>query len=187
MMKHIHHQAHEGAINPREENKLLHELEHDAQRLRLGVGPALDGKGGVTAGPISIAAVCKFMLAFKEHHDEMIKRVDESNNYSDLRTPWCSLQKIHGDMEHEKASYTEADKADKSASVHGLGLIPKRKYPSARSIFKLEKRGAYGANATLSAVSESAEHDTVSVAADTDRIGITADTDDGVGTHESSV
>ena len=31
MMKHIHHQAHEGAINAREEHKLLHELEKDAQ------------------------------------------------------------------------------------------------------------------------------------------------------------
>ena len=44
------------------------------------------------------------MLLFKEKHDAMIKRVDESNNYSDLRTPWCSFQKIHGDMEHEKVA-----------------------------------------------------------------------------------
>mgnify|MGYP004185748587 FL=1 len=46
------------------------------------------------------------MLLFKEKHDAMIKRVDESNNYSDLRTPWCSFQKIHGDMEHEKVAPT---------------------------------------------------------------------------------
>ena len=117
MMKHIHHQAHEGAINPREEHKLLHELEHDAQRLRAGVGPTLEGQGAEFFGPISIADVRKFMLVFEEKHADMKKRVDESNNYSDLRKPWFSFKKIHGDMEHEISmmsqdeSSAEADKA----------------------------------------------------------------------------
>jgi NhaP-type Na+/H+ or K+/H+ antiporter len=131
MMKHIHHQAHEGAINAREESKLLHELEKDAQRLREGVGPSLDGVQGDTQGPISMADVKTFMLLFKEKHDVMIKRVDESNNYSDLRTPWCSLQKIHGDMEHEKAAMADSN------GTTGASKNPAfSKFISTKSIFK---------------------------------------------------
>jgi len=133
MMKHIHHQAHEGAINAREEHKLLHELEKDAQRLREGVGPSLDGVGGMTQGPISVTDVKTFMLQFKEKHDEMVKRVDESNNYSDLRTPWCSLQKIHGDMEHERASMTEVTNIVKNQASKPLAY---GKFISTKSIFK---------------------------------------------------
>ena len=57
------------------------------------------------------------MLVFEEKHADMKKRVDESNNYSDLRKPWFSFKKIHGDMEHEISmmsqdeSSAEADKA----------------------------------------------------------------------------
>ena len=117
-----------GAINAREEHKLLHELEKDAQRLREGVGPSLDGMEGMTQvkprphthtpthihthththpnlmptatqprhsqsmptltlasvpqGPIAISDVKTFMDLFKMNHDAMVKRVDESNNYS---------------------------------------------------------------------------------------------------------
>merc|ERR1740138_1431854 len=83
----------------------------------------------MTQGPISMTDVKTFMLLFKEKHDAMIKRVDESNNYSDLRTPWCSLQKIHGDMEHEKAAMGD-----------GIGTTGANKSPgfsiSTKSIFK---------------------------------------------------
>ena len=41
-------------------------------------------------GPISMADVKTFMLLFKEKHDVMIKRVDESNNYSALPPAWPS-------------------------------------------------------------------------------------------------
>lgn len=136
MMKHIHHQAHEGAINAREEHKLLHELEKDAQRLREGIGPSLDGSNGGTQGPISIADMKSFIDLFKEKHDAMIKRVDESNNYSDLRKPWCSFRKIHGDMEQEKEAASSTDtppspvKSDRKLS----------KVVTTRSIFKTKKQ-----------------------------------------------
>jgi len=97
--------------------------------LREGVGPSLDGVQGITQGPISMADVKTFMLLFKEKHDVMIKRVDESNNYSDLRTPWCSLQKIHGDMEHEKAAMAD-DNGTTGASKKTSLFI------STKSIFK---------------------------------------------------
>ena len=41
-------------------------------------------------GPISVTDVKTFMLQFKEKHDEMVKRVDESNNYSALPPAWPS-------------------------------------------------------------------------------------------------
>jgi hypothetical protein len=135
MMKHIHHQAHEGAINAREEHKLLHELEKDAQRLREGVGPSLDGMEGMTQGPIAISDVKTFMDLFKMNHDAMVKRVDESNNYSDLRTPWCSFQKIHGDMEHEKAAMAEGNGTTVASKPKALS-----KLISTKSIFKTRKQ-----------------------------------------------
>jgi len=137
MMKHIHHQAHEGAINAREEHKLLHELEKDAQRLREGVGPSLDGLQGSTQGPIAMSDVKTFMLLFKEKHDAMIKRVDESNNYSDLRTPWCSFQKIHGDMEHEKAAMAGPDGVTEGAKT---AAPPVMRFISTKSIFKTKRQ-----------------------------------------------
>jgi len=105
--------------------------------LREGVGPSLDGLQGSTQGPIAMSDVKTFMLLFKEKHDAMIKRVDESNNYSDLRTPWCSFQKIHGDMEHEKAAMAGPDGVTEGAKT---AAPPVMRFISTKSIFKTKRQ-----------------------------------------------
>jgi len=81
---------------------------------------------------------------FKEKHDAMIKRVDESNNYSDLRKPWCSFRKIHGDMEQE-------NEAASTNSPPQTPLHPERKMSkivTTRSIFKTKKQELQEASLT---------------------------------------
>ena len=95
-------------------------------------------------GPISIADVKSFIDMFKEKHDAMIKRVDESNNYSDLQTPWCSFHKIHGDMEQENEAASTKDTPQ-------TPLHPERKMSkivTTRSIFKTKKQELQEASLT---------------------------------------
>jgi NhaP-type Na+/H+ or K+/H+ antiporter len=127
MMKHIHHQADEGAMNSREEHKLLHELEHDAQRLRAGIAPTIDGAGGKNLVPLTKDQLKDFMLAFEEKHKDYKKKIDASNNYSDLRTPWCSWQKIHGDMEQEGKASLETKRYKKFISTRSIFMTKEQK------------------------------------------------------------
>lgn len=116
MMKHIHHEAHEGAINPREEAKLLHELGHDADQLRKGVAPTPDGTGGKNQKAISVAEAGRFMQGFMKVHMQMQRKIDDFNDYGALKAKPFTFHKVHGTM----ADLKEAQKKEVDVSMHAV-------------------------------------------------------------------
>ena len=90
-----------GAINPREEAKLLHELGHDADQLRKGVAPTPDGTGGKNQKAISVAEAGRFV--------RQPRLCPRTRNARFLSSPPCRAFSAHADARLHEGAHADAE------------------------------------------------------------------------------
>jgi NhaP-type Na+/H+ or K+/H+ antiporter len=75
IQNYIHHLAEDGNIDDKEEETLMHDLQHDVDHLTVAVAPSLDGTGGASLPAMAMADVGKFVLEFNQYHNDAQKEL----------------------------------------------------------------------------------------------------------------